>query len=65
MKKKIAVLGSTCSLGRILCNYLYKNLNKYDVKLLLANKSSTQLISQAKKLKVKNIIIHDEKIFKK
>jgi 1-deoxy-D-xylulose-5-phosphate reductoisomerase len=65
MKKKIAVLGSTGSLGRILCNYLYKNLNKYDVKLLVANKSSTQLISQAKKLKVKNIIIHDEKIFKK
>ena len=65
MKKKIAVLGSTGSLGKILCNYIFKNLNKYDVKLLVAHKNANQLLTQAKKLKVKNIIIYNKRIFKK
>jgi 1-deoxy-D-xylulose-5-phosphate reductoisomerase len=65
MKKKIAVLGSTGSLGKILCNYIFKNLNRYDVKLLVANKNASELLSQAKKLKVKNIVIYNKKIFKK
>jgi len=65
MKKKIAVLGSTGSLGKILCNYIFKNLNKYDVKLLVADKNVNQLISQAKKLKAKNIIIYNKRVFKK
>ena len=65
MKKKIALLGSTGSLGKILCNYIFKNLNKYDVKLLMANKNSSQLLIQAKKLKAKNVIIHNKAIFKK
>ena len=65
MKKKIAVLGSTGSLGKILCNYIFKNLNKYDVKLLVADKNVNQLISQAKKLKAKNIIIYNKRVFKR
>ena len=65
MKKNIAVLGSTGSLGKILCNYIFKNLNKYDVKLLVADKNVNQLISQAKKLKAKNIIIYNKRVFKK
>ena len=65
MKKNIAVLGSTGSLGKILCNYIFKNLRKYDVKLLVADKNVNQLISQAKKLKAKNIIIYDKTVFKK
>ena len=65
MKKKIAVLGSTGSLGKILCNYIFKNLNKYDVKLLVADKNVNQLIRQAKKLKAKNIIIYNKSVFKK
>jgi 1-deoxy-D-xylulose-5-phosphate reductoisomerase len=65
MKKNIAVLGSTGSLGKILCNYIFKNLRKYDVKLLVADKNVNQLISQAKKLKAKNIIIYNKMVFKK
>jgi 1-deoxy-D-xylulose-5-phosphate reductoisomerase len=65
MKKNIAVLGSTGSLGKILCNYIFRNLNKYDVKLLVADKNVNQLISQAKKLKAKNIIIYNKRVFKK
>ena len=65
MKKKIAVLGSTGSLGKILCNYIFKNLDNYDVKLLVANKNSKQLLNQASRLKAKNIIIQNKEIFKK
>ena len=65
MKKKIAILGSTGSLGKILCNYIFKNLDKYDVKLLVADKNANQLLSQAKKLKAKNIIIYNKRVFKK
>ena len=65
MKKNIAVLGSTGSLGKIMCNYIFKNLNKYDVKLLVADKNVNQLISQAKKLKAKNIIIYNKRVFKR
>jgi 1-deoxy-D-xylulose-5-phosphate reductoisomerase len=65
MKKKIAILGSTGSLGKILCNYISKNRNKYNVSLLVANKNSSQLLSQAKKLNAKNIIINNKEIFKK
>jgi 1-deoxy-D-xylulose-5-phosphate reductoisomerase len=65
MKKKIAVLGSTGSLGKILCNYISKNLNMYNVILLVANKNSSQLINQAKKLNAKNIIIYNKETFKK
>ncbi|SMF74697.1 1-deoxy-D-xylulose 5-phosphate reductoisomerase [Candidatus Pelagibacter sp. HIMB1321] len=65
MKKKIAILGSTGSLGKILCNHVAKNLNIYDVRLLVANKNSHQLLKQAKKLKAKNVIITNNDIFKK
>jgi len=65
MKKKIAILGSTGSLGKILCNHIVKNITKYDVRLLVANKNSTQLLKQAKKLNAKNIIINDKNVYKK
>ena len=65
MKKKIAILGSTGSLGKILCNHIAKNLDIYDVRLLVANKNSNLLLKQAKQLYAKNIIITNNDIFKK
>ena len=65
MKKKIAILGSTGSLGKILCNHIAKNLDIYDVRLLVANKNSHQLLKQAKMLNTKNIIITNNDKFKK
>ena len=55
MKKKIIILGSTGSIGTTLIDIIKKNQNKFEVKLLTANKNTKLLLKQAKLLKVKNI----------
>ena len=65
MKKKIIILGSTGSIGTTLIDIIKKNQNKFEVKLLTANKNTKLLLKQAKLLKVKNIIITNDKEFKK
>ena len=65
MKKKIAILGSTGSIGKTLLNIIDENKEIFQVKLLSANKNYKNLLKQALKFKVKNIIIHDLKTFKK
>ena len=59
MKKKIAILGSTGSIGKILIDLLYKEKNKFEIVLLSANKNYNKLYNQAKKFNVKNLIISD------
>ena len=63
MKKKIAILGSTGSIGKTLIKILKKDKKKFDIKLLTANKNYKELIKQAKFFKVKNLIIQDEMSF--
>ncbi len=63
MKKKIAILGSTGSIGKNLLNVLKKNKKFFDVTLLTANKDHKTLYNQAKKFKVKNLIITDKICF--
>ncbi len=63
MKKKIAILGSTGSIGKTLIKILKKDKKKFDIKLLTANKNYKELIKQAKFFKVKNLIIQDEMAF--
>ena len=60
MKKKIAILGSTGSIGKTLLNILSKNKKKIDIHLLTINKNYQDLIFQTKKFNVKNVIINDE-----
>ena len=57
MKKKIAILGSTGSIGKILLNIVKKNKKFFDIILLTANKDHKTLYTQAKKYNVKNLII--------
>ena len=59
MKKKIAILGSTGSIGKCLLKIIEKDLKTFDVILLTANKNYRELFNQAKKFKVKNLIISD------
>ncbi|WP_145597542.1 1-deoxy-D-xylulose-5-phosphate reductoisomerase [Candidatus Pelagibacter sp. FZCC0015] len=59
MKKKIAILGSTGSIGRTLLKIIQKDKKNFEIKLLTANKNYKLLLSQAKNFKVKNIIITD------
>ena len=63
MKKKIAILGSTGSIGKNLLNIIKKNQNFFDVNLLSANRNYKKVLNQAIKFNVKNIIIHDIKTF--
>ena len=63
MKKKIAIVGSTGSIGTTLLNIIAKNKNEFDIKLLAANKNYTLLLKQAKQFNVKNLIITDNKSF--
>ena len=62
MKKKIAVFGSTGSIGKSLLDII-KNDKKIDVVLLTTNKNYLSLLKQAKIFNVKNLIITDKKSY--
>ena len=61
MKKKIAILGSTGSIGKSLINIIKKDKKNFEVILLTANKNYKELYKQSKLLNVKNLIITDLK----
>ena len=61
MKKKIAILGSTGSIGKSLIKIIKKDKKKFDVILLTANKNYKELYKQSKLLNVKNLIVTDLK----
>ena len=63
MKQKIAILGSTGSIGKNLLEIINKDRNKFEVVLLTANKNHSDLIKQAKKYNVKNLIIKNHKSY--
>ena len=63
MKKKIAILGSTGSIGKTLIEIIKKNKKNFDVVLLTAEKNSNELFKQAKLLNVKNLIITDNQSY--
>ena len=65
MKKTIAILGSTGSIGKTLVEIIKKDEKKFEVILLTANKNYREILKQAKVLKVKNLIITDEKSYLK
>ncbi len=57
MKKKIAILGSTGSIGKTTFNIIKKNKKDFDVVLLTTNKNINEITKQIRQLKVKNIIV--------
>ena len=63
MKKKIAIIGSTGSIGKTLLKIVEKNKTKFSIELLTANKDYKTLLKQSKKFQVKNLIITDKKSF--
>ena len=66
MKKKIAILGSTGSIGKQTLEILKKNKNKFEVVFLLStNKNVKEISKQVKIFKPKNIIISDNISYKK
>jgi len=62
MKIKIAILGSTGSIGKSTLEVIRKDKKNFDVILLSANNNYKKLIQQAKEFNVKNVLIKN-KIF--
>ena len=65
MKKKIALLGSTGSIGKSFLDILKKDVNNCDILLLSVNKNIIELLKQLKIFKVRNIIVSEKKSFLK
>ena len=63
MKKKIAILGSTGSIGKTTFNIFKKNKNDFEIILLTTNRNVKILLKQAYFFNVKNLIITDKKKF--
>ena len=65
MKKKIAIFGSTGSIGKRLIDILKKDKKNFEIVLLSADENYKELFKQAKLFKVKNLIISNENSFNK
>ena len=63
MKKKIAIFGSTGSIGKSLLKIIEKDKKNFEIILLTANRNHDELLKQAKKFNVKNLIITNEKSY--
>ena len=59
MKKKIAILGSTGSIGRASLNIFRKDLKKFKIILLSANSNYSLISKQIKKYKPKYFFINN------
>ena len=64
MNKDLIILGSTGSIGQNTLSIIQKYRNNYNIKLLSTNKNLNKIIQQAKRFKVKNVIINDLNKFK-
>ena len=65
MKKKIAILGSTGSIGKCLIDIIKKDKRNFEIVLLSADENYKELLKQAKFFKVKNLIITNESSYNK
>jgi len=64
-KKKIAILGSTGSIGTQTLEVIEEHSDKFEVEVLTANSNADLLIEQALKFKPNTVVIVDETKFKK
>ena len=63
MKKKIAILGSTGSIGKSTLDLIEKDKTNFEVVLLTSHRNIKELDKQIKMFNVKNLIITDYKSF--
>ena len=63
LKKKVAILGSTGSIGTSTLEVIKKNKKNFDVVLLTANNNYKKLIEQAKKFKARNVLIKNREFY--
>ena len=65
MKKKIAILGSTGSIGKTLMEIIKKDKKNFEIVLLSADENYRELLKQAKMFSVRNLIITNKSSYKK
>ena len=65
MKKKVAILGSTGSIGKLLLNIIRKNKKNFKIILLTANNNYKDLYKQTQEFNVKNVILRNKDSFEK
>ena len=65
IKKKIAILGSTGSIGKSTLDVVKKDKKDFDIILLTANNNYKLLIKQAKQFNAKNVLIKNHKFYLK
>jgi 1-deoxy-D-xylulose-5-phosphate reductoisomerase len=63
-KRRIAILGSTGSIGRQALDVIRQHMDLFEVELLTANNSSDLLISQAKEFNPNSVVICNEEKYK-
>ena len=63
MKKKIAILGSTGSIGKTTLEIIKKDKKNFDIILLTTNNNYKEILKQVKEFKVQNIIINNKKYY--
>ena len=63
MKKKIAIHGSTGSIGKTTINIIKKDKKNFDIVLLTTNNNFREILKQVKEFKVKNLIINNKKYY--
>ena len=63
MKKKIAILGSTGSIGKSTLEVIKKDKKNFNIVYLSANNNYKKLIQQAKEFNAKNVLIKNEKFY--
>jgi len=65
MKRKIAILGSTGSIGKSTLDVIRRDKKNFDIILLSANNNYKLLISQARKFNAKNVLIKNNNYYLK
>ena len=60
MKMKIAILGSTGSIGKSTLDVIRKDKKFFEIVFLSANNNYKKLIQQAKEFNVKNVLIKNK-----
>ena len=65
MKKKIAILGSTGSIGKSTLSLIKNDKRNFNIILLSANSNYKKLLYLAKKYNVNNLLVHNKISFLK
>ena len=65
MKKKVAILGSTGSIGQSTLDVIQNDKKSFDIVLLTANNNYKKLIKQAKQFNARNVFIKNKKFYSK